>query len=67
MSPDVPGHESSIEMILDHICTGYRRLTFFHQVTVAFFTLFFCVLKFGETLSARLMRPLLCVSLRHFL
>ena len=67
VSSDVPGCESSIEMMSAHNCTGHIYLYFFHWVTVVFLTLFLCVLKVGDNLSSRWMRPLMCVSSRCFL
>ena len=67
VSSDVPGYESSLEMILAHIYTRHRRFPVYHWVTVALLTPFFCVLKFGDTLSDRCMWTMLCMSLKNFL
>ena len=47
LPPNVPGYESSLEMMLAHICTGHRRLDVLRRVTVAFLTPFLCVLNIG--------------------
>ena len=67
VSSDVTGYDSSLNIMSAHICTGHRCLPVRHWVYVAFFTPFLYVLKFGETLYARWIRPMLCVSLRRFL
>ena len=64
---DVPGYESSIKMMLDHIYTRHRRLNVRNWDTVALSTPLLRVLKVGETFPARWMQLMLCVSLRIFL
>ena len=63
---DVPGYESSIEMMSPHIFTVHRLLLVHHWVTVALLTPLFCVMEVGETFSDRWMQPLLFVSSWRF-
>ena len=44
-----------IQMVLAHICTGHRCLHVRYWFTFVLLTLLFCVLKVGETFSARWM------------
>ena len=67
VSSDVSGYEYSLVMMSVHICTGQRCLPVCHWVIVEFSAPFLCVPNIGETLSARWIRPLLCVSLHCFM
>ena len=67
VSSDFPGYDSSIKIMSYHICTCHRLLPVRHWVTIDFLNSFLCVIKVGETLYARCMQPLSCVSSRYFL